>query len=91
MKCGSLFEALRMIKLAKESQLKIMLGCMVESSVAITAASQIAKLADKLDLDGNILIKNDPYYGAVIKEGHILLPNKPGLGLSLKKKYQGLL
>ena len=91
MKCGSLSEALKMIKLARESKLKVMLGCMVESSIAITAASQIAKLADKLDLDGNLLIKNDPYYGAKIKEGHILLPNKPGLGLSLKKKYRGLL
>ena len=90
MKCGSLFEALKMIKLAKEFKLKIMLGCMVESSVAITAASQIAKLADKLDLDGNLLIKNDPYHGVLIKEGHLLLPDKPGLGLSLKKKYLGL-
>ena len=90
MKCGSLFEALKMIKLAKEFKLKVMLGCMVESSVAITAASQIAKLADKLDLDGNLLIKNDPYHGVLIKEGHLLLPDKPGLGLSLKKKYPGL-
>ena len=85
MKCGSFLEALKMIKIAKEFKLKIMLGCMVESSVAITAVSQIAKLADKLDLDGNLLIKNDPYHGVWIKEGHLLLPDRPGLGLSLKK------
>ena len=90
MKCGSLEEGIKMIFLAKKYKLKIMLGCMVESSVGITAASQIASLVDKIDLDGNLLIKNDPYNGVLINNGNLILSEKTGLGLSLKKNIKGL-
>ena len=90
MKCGSLEEGIKMIFLAKKYKLKIMLGCMVESSVGITAASQIASLADKIDLDGNLLIKNDPYNGVMINNGNLTLLEKSGMGLSLKNNIKGL-
>ena len=61
MKCGSIEEAIEMIRQAKKYDLKIMLGCMIETSVGITAAASIASFVDKVDLDGNLLIKNDPY------------------------------
>jgi L-alanine-DL-glutamate epimerase-like enolase superfamily enzyme len=61
--------------------MKVMLGCMVESSMAITAAAHIAPLVDFADLDGNLLITNDPYVGAAIREGKLVLPTAPGLGV----------
>ena len=81
MKCGGLGEALRMIHVARAHGLKIMLGCMVESSLAITAAAHIAPLVDWADLDGNLLITNDPFIGAEIHEGKLVLPSEPGLGV----------
>ena len=92
MKCGSFDEALRMIDLAKKLQLKIMLGCMVESSVGITAAAHLSSACDFIDLDGNLLIKDDPYNGVKIEDGHLKLqPLKAGLGLNLKQRKLGLL
>ena len=91
MKCGSIEEAEKMIVLAKKYNLKIMLGCMIESSVAITAACSIASKVNKIDLDGNLLIKNDPYKGAIVKKGYLLLNSKGGLGLTLNKKQKGLI
>ena len=82
MKCGGLREAHKMIKIAKARGMKIMLGCMVETSVAITAASMLSPFAD---LDGNILTKNDPFNGVLIENGKLILPEGPGLGISLKK------
>ena len=93
MKCGGLEEVSKMINGAKELGLKVMLGCMVESSIGITAMSQFASNADYLDLDGNLLINNDPYTGVSIKNGIPVLPEKKGLGLSLNSdgKVKGLL
>jgi len=81
MKSGGLLEAFRMIQMAKALDMKIMLGCMIESSVAISAAAQIAPFVDYADLDGNLLISNDPFTGVLIKEGHLVYNDKPGLGV----------
>ncbi len=81
MKCGGLGEALRMIHVARAHGLKIMLGCMVESSMAITAAAHLAPLVDYVDLDGNLLITNDPFIGASVRDGKLVLPSEPGLGV----------
>lgn len=81
MKSGGILEALVMIHMAQTLGLKIMIGCMIESSMAISAAAQIASLADYLDLDGNLLIDNDPYQGAKMKNGYLICEDKPGLGI----------
>lgn len=81
-KCGGLFAARNMIQQASALGMKIMLGCMVETSVAITAMSHLAPLADYLDLDGNLLLKHDPYVGTLVDEqGKLTLPKKSGLGV----------
>lgn len=80
-KTGGLNGALRMIHTARAHNLKIMLGCMVSSSVTITAAAHLSPLADYADLDGNLLISNDPYSGVRVVQGKLLLPGRPGLGL----------
>ena len=84
MKCGSLFEAVKMIDMARERDMKIMLGCMIESSVAITAAAHLSPLVDYADLDGNLLINNDPYTGVTINDGKLILPDGNGAGTKLK-------
>jgi L-alanine-DL-glutamate epimerase-like enolase superfamily enzyme len=81
MKCGGPGEALRIIHTARAHGLKIMLGCMIETSIAITAAAHIAPLVDFVDLDGNLLITNDPFIGAEICEGRLVLPSETGLGV----------
>ncbi|MDZ7307145.1 MAG: dipeptide epimerase [candidate division KSB1 bacterium] len=81
MKSGGLQEALRMIHVARALGLKIMLGCMIESSLGITAAAHLSPLVDWADLDGNLLIKNDPYRGVRVEHGRIILPHTPGLGV----------
>ena len=92
MKCGGLDEALKMIEIAKHFDMQIMLGCMVESSVGITAAAQLASEVVAVDLDGNLLIDNDPYKGVEVIEGRLHLPpNNYGMGLSLSKQEEGLL
>ena len=80
-KAGGLQEALRMIWMARSLELKIMLGCMVASSLSITAAAQISPLVDYPDLDGNLLLANDPFDGVKVKDGWLILPNRPGLGV----------
>jgi L-alanine-DL-glutamate epimerase-like enolase superfamily enzyme len=80
-KCGGLDQAQQMIIVGRFFGLQIMLGCMIESSVGITAASHLAPLADYLDLDGNLLIQNDPYQGITVQGGVVRLPATPGLGL----------
>lgn len=82
MKSGGIQESLKMIELAKKSNLKVMLGCMVESSLAISAAAQLASLADWLDLDGNLLIDNDPFIGVKVEKGQLIYNNQPGIGTS---------
>ena len=81
MKCTGLREAHKMITLARALDLKVMLGCMTETSCAISAAAQLSPLADWADLDGALLIKNDLFTGTTIVEGKIALPDRPGLGL----------
>jgi L-Ala-D/L-Glu epimerase len=81
-KSGGLLEAYRMIQLAKSLGMKTMLGCMISSSVTVTAAAHLSPLVDWADLDGNLLISNDPYRGVRVENGKLVLPNKPGLGLT---------
>jgi len=83
-KCGGLLAGLNMISLARSLNLKVMLGCMVSSSVAITAAAQLTPLVDYADLDGFLLISNDPYEGVKVDKGKLILPDAPGLGLKAK-------
>jgi L-alanine-DL-glutamate epimerase-like enolase superfamily enzyme len=82
-KTGGINGAIRMIHAARAHGLKVMLGCMVSSSVTITAAAHISPLVDYADLDGNLLIANDPYSGVKVEHGtgRLKLPSGPGLGL----------
>ena len=80
-KCGGLREGLKMIHLARACGLKIMLGCMIESSVLIGAAAQLAPLADYADLDGNVLIADDPFSSVKLdKKAKLILNDRPGIG-----------
>ncbi len=81
-KAGGLREARRMITLARALDMQVMLGCMVESSVGITAAAHLAPLVDFADLDGNLGVLNDPYTGVKMECGRLHLPQGPGLGVS---------
>ena len=83
MKCGGIREALRMIHAARACGMKIMLGCMIESSIGITAAAHLSPLADYADLDGHLLIRNDPATGVTALEGKLVLPEGPGLGVTI--------
>ena len=80
-KAGGILEAYRMIQIAKSLHMKTMLGCMVSSSVSVTAAAHLSPLVDYADLDGNLLIANDPYTGVTVRDGKLILPDRPGLGL----------
>lgn len=81
MKCTGLREAHRMVAVARALGLKVMLGCMTETSCAISAAAQLVSLADWADLDGALLIKDDPFDGARLVDGRILPTDRPGLGI----------
>lgn len=81
-KAGGMLEAYRMIEVAKAMGMKTMLGCMVSSSVSVTAAAHLSPLVDYADLDGNLLIANDPFHGVRVEKGKLVLPNRPGLGLT---------
>ncbi len=80
-KCGGIRGALRMIHTARAHGMLVMLGCMVETSLGIAAAAQISGLVDFVDLDGAMLLAEDPFEGLVYKNGRILLPEEPGLGV----------
>ena len=82
MKAGGVQEAMRMINLAKSLNLKIMLGCMIESSIAIAAAAHLSPLVDWADLDGNLLLREDPFRGVEVDNGKLMLNDRPGLGIS---------
>jgi L-Ala-D/L-Glu epimerase len=84
-KSGGLREAFKMIAVARAHRMKIMIGCMVETSVGITAAAHLAMLVDWADLDGNVLITDDPYRGVTIKNVCLRLPDGPGLGVTISK------
>lgn len=81
-KCGSLREALRMIAIARAHGMMVMVGCMIESSLGITAAAHLTPLVDIVDLDGAALLADDPFSGASIAGGRVKLPVGPGLGVS---------
>lgn len=82
MKCGGLNTAMKMINIARALGMKVMIGCMTETSCAISAAAQLSPLVDWCDLDGNLLISNDPFMGLGIVDGKVALPEKPGLGIT---------
>ncbi|HLZ46956.1 MAG TPA: dipeptide epimerase [Gemmatimonadales bacterium] len=83
-KCGSLREALRMIATARAHGMLVMVGCMIETSLGITAAAHFTPLVDAADLDGAALTVDDPFRGATIDQGQIRLPMEPGLGVKKK-------
>jgi L-alanine-DL-glutamate epimerase-like enolase superfamily enzyme len=83
-KCGSLREAVRMVHVARSHGLSVMAGCMIESTLGISAIAQLAPLVDYADLDGAALIANDPYTGARMDAGRILLSDAPGLGVTAR-------
>ncbi|MFG3014021.1 hypothetical protein ACGFZB_27075 [Streptomyces cinerochromogenes] len=72
-----------MITVARRAGLGVMLGCKTESALGVTAMAQLAPLADWLDLDGHLGLKDDPFTGAVNDRGRIVLPGDPGLGARL--------
>jgi L-alanine-DL-glutamate epimerase-like enolase superfamily enzyme len=81
-KSGGILEAFRMIQIAKSLGMKTMIGCMISSSISVTAAAHLSPLVDYADLDGNLLIANDPYRGVLVEQGKLILPDRPGLGLT---------
>ena len=85
MKSGGIREAFKMISIARALQMKIMIGCMVETSAGISAAAQIAPLVDYVDLDGNLLIADDPFDGIRAVDGYLKYNDKPGIGVTEKK------
>lgn len=84
MKCGGITEALRIVAAARAAGLEVMLGCMGESSLAITAAAHLGSLADRVDLDSNLNLDPDPFVGARWEDGHLALPAGAGLGVGLR-------
>ncbi len=82
MKCGGVQEAVRMAAMGRALGLKLMIGCMIESSLGVSAAAAVSPLFDYADLDGNLLIDNDPFRGAATVKGRLVLNDKPGLGAS---------
>jgi L-alanine-DL-glutamate epimerase-like enolase superfamily enzyme len=81
MKCTGMREANKMLSLARSFNMKVMIGCMTETSCAISAAAQLSPMADWADLDGALLIKNDPYQGMQVIDGKVTLTDYPGIGL----------
>ena len=84
MKCGGMRNAWKMANMAKILGMKVMIGCMTETSCAISAAAQLSPLADWADLDGNLLISNDIYDGVQVVDGKVTLSDLPGIGIRLK-------
>ena len=83
-KCGGIRRALELIHTARAHGMMVMLGCMVETSLGIAAAAQVSDLVDFVDLDGPLLLADDPYSGLDFEKGRILLPEEPGLGVKPK-------
>ena len=84
-KCGGLTPARRMIAAARDHGLKVMVGCMTESSVGISAAAQLTPLIDYADLDGAVLLAQDAADGVQLHKGQLTFPNEPGLGIRTLK------
>ena len=83
MKCTGMREAWRMASFARAVGMRVMVGCMTETSCAVTAAAHLSPLADFADLDGNLLITNDRFRGVTVSDGRLILPDAPGLGLEV--------
>lgn len=81
MKSGGLRTARRMIHVARAHHLKVMVGCLIESSVSISAAAHLLPLLDYADLDGNLLLADDPFDGVHCQAGKMALPTAPGIGV----------
>ncbi|MCF0234429.1 MAG: dipeptide epimerase, partial [Thermoguttaceae bacterium] len=82
MKCTGMREAWKILNLARALDMKVMIGCMTETSCAISAAAQLSPAVDWADLDGNLLISNDIFNGVqVAPDGRLILNDRPGLGL----------
>ncbi|MDE6498585.1 MAG: dipeptide epimerase [Muribaculaceae bacterium] len=83
MKSTGMHEAYKMAVLARALGMKVMLGCMTETSCAVTAAAQLSPMVDWADLDGNLLIANDRFDGIKINDGKVIIPDRPGIGVEL--------
>ena len=83
MKCAGMREARAMISTARALGMKVMIGCMTETSCAVSAAAQLSPLVDFADLDGNLLISNDRFDGVKVVNGKLTLPPDPGIGVTL--------
>ncbi|NLN31908.1 MAG: dipeptide epimerase, partial [Bacteroidales bacterium] len=81
MKCGGMSAGYKLAVMARAMGMKIMVGCMTETSCAISAAAQFSPLVDWVDLDGNLLISNDIYDGVTVEDGRITLKDRPGIGI----------
>jgi L-alanine-DL-glutamate epimerase and related enzymes of enolase superfamily len=88
MKCGGLRSAYILIKMARSLGMKVMIGCMTETSCAVSAAAQLSPLADWADLDGNLLIDNDVFEGVTVNDGKITLNERPGIGIRQKTQVK---
>jgi L-alanine-DL-glutamate epimerase-like enolase superfamily enzyme len=86
MKCGGMNAAYKIARMAREMGMKVMIGCMTETSCAISAAAQLSPLVNWADLDGNLLISNDVYDGVKVIDGKIILNDEPGIGITEKIK-----
>lgn len=82
MKCTGMREAWKMLNMARALDMKVMIGCMTETSCAVSAAAQLSPVVDFADLDGNLLISNDRFNGMCVVDGKITLNTLPGLGLT---------
>lgn len=81
MKCTGMREARKIVDIARASGMLVMIGCMTETSCAISAAAQLSPAADWADLDGNLLISNDRFRGVSVAGGKLILPDRPGIGV----------
>jgi L-alanine-DL-glutamate epimerase-like enolase superfamily enzyme len=83
MKCTGMREAWKILTVARAANMKVMIGCMTETSCAISAAAQLSPAVDWADLDGNLLISNDIYKGTTVIDGKLILNDLPGIGIEL--------
>jgi len=86
MKCGGMRSAFKMVNTARALNMKVMIGCMTETSCAVSAAAQLSPMVDWADLDGNLLISNDIFDGVTVVEGKLVLPDRPGIGIIKKQR-----
>ena len=86
MKCAGMRNAHKMLNLARSLNMKVLMGCMTATSCSISAAAQLSPAIDWADLDGNLLISNDPYEGVQVVDGKLVLPERPGIGIKKVKE-----